>query len=562
VHDASRLEWVLSIPLPLAEAGGRYELDLTVELPHNIYAAQDEWAHLQALTRLESPEQLDPRHAGDEAIRRAALAVAHLLKRTHERIAKDCLLANSLWTTVPPSERVIQGLVAAIDDALSQTDRARARFESSSSDPPALAREKDIAEEFVSSRLVDWLSLVLQTVETALAAPDSRFGVEFAALIEPARQRLIGALEAELVRRSEHGWVNPVAEAPDTLPRYIERSSQLKKHFQEALFLEQRVLNTEHRVRNLIAIFAAAAASMVYFALSNSGGLKAISGSMGATALLGAIIYAAKDRIKELSKSWLSSQFTRRFGNRKISVRVPSRIAQGDPVLEEAREAFESSFARRCDELNPDIGDIRRVAVLRLRRSASLRAQDATSARLRELGFMGWKHIFRYDLSAVLPRLDDSIKRIPAYDSSRRAISVMAVPKHYRFPVTLDLRAGAMHETVEAVLVVAKSGIVGIERSTQRERVVHPEAERALWAAPSPAARMGVVPAASDIATLKCCICNSTVRPSRSLSGAYRCTGCKAVTYRNPEGHRWGKLRLAIARWLHKRRAGSASAPS
>jgi hypothetical protein len=439
-------------------------------VPHNIYAAQDTWARLQALTRLESPEALDAWHSGDEAVRRAALAIAHTLKQAHERIEKDCLLANSLLTTAPPSERVIQGFIASVEDALAQASQARDHFEPAPSDPPALAREKDIAEEFVSSRLVDWLSLLLQTFETSLLAPDSRFGSEFSGLIEPVRQRLISVLEAELAQRSARGWINPVADAPDTLPRYIERSSQLKKHFQEALFLEQRILQTEHRIRNLMAIFAAVAASVVYFAATNSGALKAISGSMGATALLGAAIYAAKDRIKELSRIWLSSQFTRRFGSRIISVRVPSRIVDGDPVLEQAREAFDSSFARRCDELNPDIGEIRRVALLHLKRTASLQADHATSRRLRELGFMGWKHIFRYDLSGFFSRLDDSIKRVPAYDSSRRAISVMEVPKHYRFPVTLALRAGDVGETLEAVLVVAKSGILRVESAAPSVR--------------------------------------------------------------------------------------------
>jgi hypothetical protein len=84
---------------------------------------------------------------------------------------------------------------------------------------------------------------------------------------------------------------------------------------------------------------------------------------------------------------------------------------------------------------------------------------------------MGWKHIFRYDLSGFFSRLDDSIKRVPAYDSSRRAISVMEVPKHYRFPVTLALRAGEVSETLEAVLVVAKSGILRVESAAPRVRL-------------------------------------------------------------------------------------------
>src|SRR5262249_29742434 len=111
VHDASRLEWVTSIPLH--DLGTRYDLELSIELPHNVYAPHDKWAHLQELSRLESPETLDPNHASDEAVRRAALTVAHTLKQAHERLEKDCLLANSLLTAAPPNERVISAFVAS-----------------------------------------------------------------------------------------------------------------------------------------------------------------------------------------------------------------------------------------------------------------------------------------------------------------------------------------------------------------------------------------------------------------------------------------------------------------
>jgi hypothetical protein len=463
VHDASRLEWVLSLPLNLAEAETSYDLELTIELPHNVYAQHDGWMHIQELSRLESPEALDLWQSGSDSTRHAALGIAHALKRALERLERECLLHNSLLTTVAPGARTLEAFLRLIENTLTQVQTARARFEPAVADPGPIAREKEIADEFVSSRLLDWLARVQHTFDESLYATSSRFGAEFCTLMVPAHQLLRCELESEIDRREQRGYINPVETSPESLARFMERASMLKKHFQEALFLEQTVQRPEHRIRNLVAIVAAIAASVAYFIANNSRALKALSGSMGATILVGALAYAAKDRIKELSRGWLSQQVTRRFGHRVITVSAPSNLVASDCVLETASETFGAEFARVADDLNPSIGQIRRVASLCFRRHALLRVQPRSVRKLRELGFMGVKHVFRYDFSGTFARLDDATKHVPAYDPSTRSARFVPVPRHYRFPVRLRVRTERLVASVNRVLVVTKNGIVRLE---------------------------------------------------------------------------------------------------
>src|SRR4051794_26068566 len=77
VHDASRLEWSLSVPLP---ASGRqplpYSLRVELSIPQNAFVRHVPWDQMQAFTRLDGPALAA---VGDvvtiDALRRGALAM-------------------------------------------------------------------------------------------------------------------------------------------------------------------------------------------------------------------------------------------------------------------------------------------------------------------------------------------------------------------------------------------------------------------------------------------------------------------------------------------------------
>src|SRR5579864_8650572 len=97
VHDASRLEWSVSIPLP--ERGQLpYAIDLELEIPANVFARHLPWDQLQSWTRLDAAaDSLPPGETPSiDALRRGAVAFAHRLGRASEDFARHCRSAGAV----------------------------------------------------------------------------------------------------------------------------------------------------------------------------------------------------------------------------------------------------------------------------------------------------------------------------------------------------------------------------------------------------------------------------------------------------------------------------------
>ena len=103
VHDASRLEWSISIPLPEGRPLA-YAIDVELEIPSNAFAPHAPWDQLQSFTRLDGP-QASTRDSSDpvtiDGLRRHALAVASKLARASDAFSRHCLLAGSLFAVAP-----------------------------------------------------------------------------------------------------------------------------------------------------------------------------------------------------------------------------------------------------------------------------------------------------------------------------------------------------------------------------------------------------------------------------------------------------------------------------
>src|SRR5262245_3380689 len=83
IHDASRLEWRVAVPLPTV---GRFEYDLEVELevPENVAAITDPWRSLESYARLDGSTEDDANLTSVEAFRRAVAATSSRLARTRD----------------------------------------------------------------------------------------------------------------------------------------------------------------------------------------------------------------------------------------------------------------------------------------------------------------------------------------------------------------------------------------------------------------------------------------------------------------------------------------------
>src|SRR5579884_2023931 len=168
VHDASRLEWSVSIALP--ERGRtRYAIDLELEIPANVFARHLPWDQLQSWTRLDGPA-----HApgpGDvltiDALRRGAVAFAHKLARASEGFGRHCRLAAAMSAAEFTPQSLEEGLELWLQFAAQTVADARERFGTRApGDAADIGRERELVDEYVSVRLLEMLA----SAERAVAA--------------------------------------------------------------------------------------------------------------------------------------------------------------------------------------------------------------------------------------------------------------------------------------------------------------------------------------------------------------------------------------------------------
>lgn len=466
VHDASRLEWSVSLPMPAASQD-TYSIDVEMEIPANVFARHLPWDQLQSWTRLDGAAQ-EPA-AGQtpsvDALRRGAVAFANKLARGSEGFARHCRLAGAVSSTAFTAESLEEGLELWLAFAEATALEARTGLaRRGKRDALDIARERRLVDEYVSVRLLEMLA----SAERAIAALRESRSPNLAAYEEPLariEEKLAVALETEVAHRDAQRWLHPDPAQPASLEAYIERSSRLKKHFQEVLFLEPETFQVAERVHNWVAMGVAVVASTWAFAwqiaLMEHKPTKTSAFSSGVLllALVVGVVYAVKDRIKELGRAWISGNVHRFYAQRVARWRAPARRLPGRDVVVRARESFDQRVVRRPDPLSPDSGATMPATQVHFVHRGTVHAKpDLLASGVRRV-----KHIFRYDLSPLFARLDDPVKQVPVFDGATRRVAFTAAPRCYRVAVRLRVRSGGVEHREEATLVLHKRGLERLE---------------------------------------------------------------------------------------------------
>src|SRR4029079_7804995 len=145
---------------------------------------------------------------------------------------------------------------------------------------------------------------------------------------------LAAMLTNELAYREDRGFGNADPTSPEALERYLERSSRLKKHFQEVLFLDPETFHVAERAYHWIAGFVAVVASTWAFAwqiallnqANQASSAQTFSTGLFTLALIAGVVYATKDRIKEIGRNWMTTRVHRVWGAQRITrYRAPPR---------------------------------------------------------------------------------------------------------------------------------------------------------------------------------------------------------------------------------------------
>lgn len=465
VHDTSRLEWSLSLPLP-EDKPATYSLRVEMQIPQNAFVRHLPWDQMQAFTRLDGPAIAA---VGDvvtiDALRRGALAMANQLARASDGFKRHCRLAASLFATATHSE-LEDALTIWIEAAVRIAEESRERLTRPEPDEASeLTRERKLVDEYVSVRLFEMLAGAERALSNVVESK-SPHATRLAPVIAEVQARVAQALADELAYREKHGFANADPASAHALERYLDRASRLKKHFQEVLFLEQETFQIAERAYHWIAAFVAVLASTWAFAwqialMNQANTATTVSSGVVVLAIVAGLVYAGKDRIKEIGRNWMTHRVQRVWGAQRISrYRAPHRRLPGRDIVVSARESWSQSVANLPDPLNPECGASTAMTVL----TYEHRGDVIPNAQLIGSGVRRVKHVFRYDLSPLFARLDDATKPVPVLDDASRRVRFIDAPRCYRLPVAVTIEAGEQTYTERATLVLHKRGLERLER--------------------------------------------------------------------------------------------------
>ena len=465
VHDLSRIEWTAAVQIPGA-GGRRYDVQLAVEIPATMFPSHSVWEHLQIFTRLQSPAEEGPLEIERddlEELRRDTLGVTHRLKRLGQRFERSCVAAAAQLREEPDPQlhETLTELVSQAVDLLAEMRRALVIGPEVQKD---VQRECALADEFLSHALIDFFAGCERAVDETLFGEKSTVKESDTPWGEELRSLVAEGLSEELAHRRGKGYITPRVDGHAELTAFLERASRLKKHFQDVLYLDVEAYFVDSRVRNYTGVLAASLAAFMWlsFTLLPIGqGTRAGLG-VGTFAFAFAVAYAIKDRIKELTRGWITGRLMRLYGQRMVTLKLPRGIDPTGRVLLETRETFdvdsEPCAADDLREVNA-IGVPRRVVQLKFRMRATLHPAPS----LERAHICSIKHIFRYDLSPIFARLDNAVKQVPVLDGNRR-VRFADAPREYRFPARIAFTpVGGPTIEHTAYIVASKRGIERIE---------------------------------------------------------------------------------------------------
>lgn len=468
VHDASRVEWTAEFPLP-EQGTADIELEFTADVPVHIWTDHDHWEHLQLLARLSSPDEeahggLYPPTSVDE-LRRATLGAVHRFKTARRAIEKQLASVASL----SPQELRLQvagGLIESIDKALQELHGDRDRLARGVDGEPArVSHERSLAAEFLSNHALDFLSSIQHSLDARLQVGDGPLEDEPLDLARRLHTLLTEALSKEWAYRELRGFLSPNGTDLAELERYVNRASMLKKHFQEVLFLELETARVDKQFRSWYAVIAALFAGvwaypLRYLLTGSSSGMSEVSWGLGTSLTVLVVMYAIRDHIKETVRNWLSNRIANGYAGRLTNLRVPARLLGKPARLARVRESITALAEDRPDPLSPGLSSTRPVMALRYQLKGCVHGDP-------RLGRHGLDHArltFRYDLSPLFARLDDSIKRVPILARDGTTLRFAETSRSYRLPVQLTLRYQGRVICERAELVAHKLGLERLER--------------------------------------------------------------------------------------------------
>ena len=253
-HDVSRFEWCVAVPLP-AQESLKYTVEAEFELPSISISSPSPWDQLQGFTRLEEPQMVSASddNASVNLLRQQVLVLQQMLQRARQGVLRHCRIVCEQ----PGDEAAVESLITWLNMAFRALATARARAVASKvNDSAEIVRERGLADEFISVRLIDFVADAEAMVdETLLVIAD--VDVRFRPSLGVVDEHLVRALDAELKYREAKGYLIADADSSISLEQFVERSGRLKKHFEAVLALDREAHPADERLHIWFTCLAA-----------------------------------------------------------------------------------------------------------------------------------------------------------------------------------------------------------------------------------------------------------------------------------------------------------------
>jgi hypothetical protein len=279
-------------------------------------------------------------------------------------------------------------------------------------------------------------------------------------LTDGVRARIEEALRDEFVYRERKKFLRANRRSDVDVDAYLARAARLKKHFEEVLFLDRETEQLDERVQQWMATLGALLGGIVAFVAiqvavtQRRPGPMEVGWGLATLALIAGLGYAARQQMREWGRGWLAGKVLRFHAQRLSRCRVPSRRLPSKDTIVETREWCHQATTSRPDPLNPEAGASLRTTHVHYLHKGVVHPQEELS----EAGVKSVRHIFRYDLSSLFPRLDDDRKLVPVLDGNGR-VSVIEAMRKYRVRVDVRVTFGGERHEHKAEIVLDKNGL-------------------------------------------------------------------------------------------------------
>jgi hypothetical protein len=290
-----------------------------------------------------------------------------------------------------------------------------------------------------------------------------------------AVSELAAFLDTEIRYRNQNQWLTLSSSCTAVeLEILMYRRSQLKKYLFGALFLRVRRLRSQTLFQHLFSsVGACLAATFAFFSNPSLFGSVTINSLTFAVLFVAVFAYILKDRIKEVTKQYLTGRFRKWLPDRDREVLPSDLVPLPHTPIGRVKEYISFVPPHKVD---PDIHRVRNAvhtidlgedateSILHYAKVINLKPHANTPC-----ASEGIKDILRFNVSHFLTRLDESLDTIYAFDSVTQRSQQIEGGHVYHVNVVMrhaacgpDGKPGK--PTLERIrLVLQKSGILRVE---------------------------------------------------------------------------------------------------